>query len=123
MKKFLRGRKNSQTQESKPVVSAPVRLASAPVPTSAPETPLYARFASTSRSEDGHSKPIVAEPKALSSKTSFSRFSIRSLSGQDRQSRVLSRKSSRQEQSLPEARSQGRTLSCLKHRVPPLVEP
>lgn len=130
MKKFLRGRKNSQTQESKPAVSAPVRLAPVPAPIpseAAPDTPLYARFATTtpdSRPQDAQSKPFVQEPRGLSSKTSSSRFSLRSSGGQDRQSRVLSRKSSRQEQvqSKPTVLTNPPTLSSSRVAPPPVLK-
>lgn len=121
MKKFLRDRKNSQSKHSKPLVSAPASLA----PPASAETPLYARFA---RNQDGSSKPIVSEPARLSSKISFSRGSThsgKSGGGQDRQSKVLSRMPSRQDQvqSKPNMLSSPPTRSSSRVAPPPKTEP
>ncbi|KAI0343841.1 hypothetical protein BDW22DRAFT_1212341 [Trametopsis cervina] len=68
MKKLFRDRKTSIDSKPRPVVSIPAPLGGA-------DTPLYARFATVTRGQDGGSptKPVVSGPMQLSSRASFSR--------------------------------------------------
>lgn len=111
MKKLFRDRKLSIESKTRPAVSAPAPLGSTP-----PDTPLYARFASSHRPQDGPTKPTVSGPMHLLSRASFSRGHNGASSrgseghngapsrGSEGQARALNRMPSRQEQLQSQAK-------------------